>query len=166
MPHIKFATNQSVPMQNASFTIGSDPTCDLPLKEKGVLPRHLILQSRGDGWQAATLSLHAIVFINDQLMDSLTLLKDGDLIRLGEAAFVWREQNAPTTQSSPWKGLLLIFLAVLTIFSAIFTWFGISNARLLETLRSDSAIESIQSPTLEGYNEAGHPIYFIELPPP
>ena len=176
MPHLKLTTNQTVRLQSASFTIGSDPTCDLPLTGQNVFPRHLILQSRGERWQAATLALRAPVFINNQPLTSLTLLKDGDHIRVGDVTFIWREQQAPAAQSSPWKGLLLIFLAVMTIMSAVFAWFGFNGGNQISSeitrpappalvVTPPAVIESGPQPVLEGTSEAGHPIYRITLPP-
>ncbi len=172
MPHLQLTAHQTVPLQSASFTIGSDPTCDLPLTGRNVLPRHLILQSRGDRWQAATLALHAPVFINDQPLASLTLLNDGDRIRVGDVTFIWQEQKAHAPQTSPWKGLLLIFLAVMTIMSAVFAWFGFS---VTQTTPAAPARSTIVSPTqtapnpgpvLEGINQEGHPVYKIVIPAP
>jgi len=173
MPHLKLHLRRSVQLQSASFTIGSDPTCDLPLTGRNVFPRHLILQSRGDRWQAATLALRAPAFINDQPLTSLTLLKDGDRIRVGDVTFIWQEQKAPATQTGPWKGLLLIFLAVMTIMSAIFAWFNFSSIQTQPvppapraTIISPASTTPVPVPVLEGFSEAGHPVYRIVLPAP
>jgi hypothetical protein len=176
MPHIKLPTHQSVRLRNASFTIGSDPACDLPLKGQNIFPRHLILQSRGERWQAATLALRAPVFINDHPLTSLTLLNDGDRIRVGDVTFVWQEQNAPGVQPSPWKGLLLIFLAVMTMMSAVFAWFSVNGGDQIVpeitrpappaiVITTPAVIKSGPQPVFEGLSEAGHPIYRITLPP-
>jgi len=176
MPHIKLTAHQSVRLRNASFTIGSDPTCDLPLTGRDVLPRHLILQSRGDGWQAATLAPRAPVFINDQPLTAITLLNDGDRIRVGDVTFIWREQNAPGVKSSPLKGLLLIFLAVMTMMSVVFAWFSVNGGDQIApeitrpappaiVIATPAVIESGPQPVFEGTSEAGHPIYRITLPP-
>jgi hypothetical protein len=161
-------------MRSASFIIGSDPTCDLPLTGQNVLPRHLILQSRGDQWQAATLALHAPVYINNQPLGSLALLKDGDQIRIGDITFIWREQTTEV-RTSPWRGLLIIFLVVMTMLSAIFAWFSFSNGYQIDlqgSSRSPSIV--ITTPSLQndsqlqlqpdGHTEEGHPIFRIELP--
>ncbi len=166
MPHLKLTAQQTVPLQRASFTIGSDPTCDLPLSGRNVLPRHLILQSRGDSWQAATLALRAPVFINDRPLTSLTLLQDGDRIRVGDVTFIWKEQQAPA-QTGPWKGLLLIFLAVMTAMSALLAWFSFSHVQPPPPPMAITtpAPESGLHPLFEGVSPEGHPIYKITLPP-
>ena len=178
MPHLKLETNQSVQMRSASFIIGSDPTCDLPLTGQNILPRHLILQSRGDRWQAATLALNAPVMINEQPLYSLALLKDGDRIRVGDVTFIWREHTAPDARSNPWQGLIIIFLVLLTMLSTIFAWFSFSNnyQMKLSVLQATRPAIIITSPvpqpeselqlTPDGYTEEGHPIYRIELPGP
>ena len=161
MPHIKLTTEQAVSVHHTPFTIGSDPACDLTLQGQNVLPRHLLLQSRGDVWQAATLSSRAAVFINDQPLDSLALLKDGDRIRVGDVTMIWREQGAPIPQQSPWKGLLLIFLIVVSMLSVVFGWYGLSNGRGLT-----SSPDAIPAHGGGADNEGDHPVYRIILPAP
>jgi len=175
MPYLQFAPNYIVLLKNASFIIGSNAACDLSLSGRDILPRHLILQFRGDGWQIATLALQARAYINDQPLDSLALLEDGDVIRIGDTTFVWREQYARPKQRTPWKGLLLIFLAVMTLLSAVFAWFGVTNTYRLDATTSPSPQAPITSPApaiinasqpfdFQGFSEAGHPIYLI-VPP-
>jgi len=168
MPYIQFAPNRIVLLKNASFTIGSNAACDLSLSGRGILPRHLILQSRGDRWQIATLALQARADINGHPLESLALLEDGDTIRIGDATFVWREQQAPVKQTSPWKGLLLIFLAVVTMLSAVFAWFGVTHTYQMDATTSPALQAPITSPSqysgFQGFSEAGHPIYLI-VPP-
>jgi hypothetical protein len=176
MPHLKLDTNHLLQMQNASFIIGSDPTCDLPLTGQNILPRHLILQSRGDRWQAATLALNAPVLINGRPMDSMVLLNDNDHIHIGDVVFIWKEQSAPEANASPWRGLLIIFLVVMTLLSSILAWFRLSSgyqmslsvlptprpAIIITTPGAQSESELMLPP--HGYTEEGHPVYRIELP--
>ena len=122
MPHLKLDKNQLVQMKGASFTIGSDPSCDFSLDAPGVYARHLILQSRGDNWQAAKLSLDAPLKVNGSPVESMTLLQDGDLIQIGDVTFIWREENINISLHPPWKGLLYIFVIVLALLILII-WF-------------------------------------------
>ena len=173
MPHIKLTTNQTVQMRSASFTIGSDPSCDLPLSERTILPRHLILQARGDGWQVATLTPRAYASLNGRPLASLALLHDGDQIKIGDVTLVWREQDAPAAQTGPWMGLLLIFMMVIMLLIGAWAWFGLTHSFRKEALTTPPPIvEPVhaptmvleQSPMLEGYSEAGHPVYRIVVP--
>ena len=174
MPHIKLTTNHAVQMRSASFTIGSDPTCDLPLTGKAVLPRHLILQSRGDGWQVATLAPRAYASLNGHPLASLALLKDGDQIQIGDVTLIWREQDLPPANASPWMGLLAIFLVVMIMLTGVLAWFGLTHGYRTENTDSPTpVIEPVQAiptvmleqpPLLEGYSEAEHPIYRIVIP--
>ena len=174
MPYLTLSTNRTVPLQNASFTIGSDPTCDLALADPSVAPRHLILQSRGDGWQMATLNLHASVIHNGRPVSGLVLLHDGDRIRVGkDIEFIWREADAP--RKGPWTGLLLIFLTVLAAISILFAVYRFDAAYLKGIL----PITTPQQPTMKvtipasntpsvltpaGISAEGHPIYHLTLP--
>ncbi len=169
MPYIKLAAEHSVQVRHTPFTIGSDPTCDLSLQGRSVLPRHLILQSRGSVWQAATLSSRAIAYINDRPLDSLALLKDGDIIKVGNVTMIWREQSAPISRQSPWKGLLIIFLAVVAMLSLVFGWYGFSNNREMTSSPDSVPTEPLirhLTPVGGGENGEGHPAYHIELPSP
>ena len=127
MPHLKLDKNQMVQMKGSSFTIGSDPSCDFSLKAPGVYARHLILQARGEKWQAAKLSLDAPLTINGRPIESLAVLQDGDTIKLGEVTFTWREENIHISTYGAWKGLLFILLTVLVLLFLIFIWFVYSN---------------------------------------
>ncbi len=176
MPHLKLDTKHLLQMRSTSFTIGSDPTCDLPLTGQNILPRHLILQSRGDSWQAATLALNARVLINGQPLHSMALLKDNDRIHIGDVIFIWKEQNASERITSPWRGLLILFLVVMTLLSSLLAWFRLSNGYHLDlsvmptsrpaiiiTTPDNRSGSELQLPP-DGYTEEGHPIYRIELP--
>ncbi len=174
MPYLNLSTNRTVPLQKTSFTIGSDPSCDLPLTDKAVAPRHLILQSRGDGWQVATLNLHAPVTVNDRPISGLALLHDGDRIRMGEGVeFVWREADAPP-QKGPWLGLLLIFLAVIAVLSILFAVYRFDAAYLEGVLPATMAPETTMQPAPApasgapmlqpaGVSPNGHPVYEMTL---
>lgn len=128
MPFLYFSLRKSVQLQGASFTIGKDLSCDLTLTGRDILPRHLILQARGDRWQAATLSPRAVVFINDQPLDTIVILNDGDRIRVGEYTLIWREMERPNLAPAPapWRGLLAILAAILLMLGLLFLWFYIS----------------------------------------
>ena len=177
MPHLKLEKNQSIQMHGASFTIGSDPTCDLPISGRGVLPRHIILQSRGDRWQVAKLTLDAPVFINNRPVDSLALLNDGDQIKIGDITFVWQEKNVVfEEENGPWKGLVLILLTVLVMLSFIFIWFGYSDFQLGAPPTASASATSIPKQTPQNapppketplcFDKMGHPVYWIVLPTP
>ncbi len=128
-----------------------------------------MLHSRGSIWQAATLSSRAIAYVNDRPLDSLALLKDGDIIKVGNITMIWREQNAPISRQSPWKGLLIIFLAVVAMLSLVFGWYGFSNSRGVTSSPDSVPIENVirhLTPEGGGENEDGHPVYHIELPSP
>ncbi len=168
MPYLTLSSNRTVPLQKASFTIGSDPTCDLALADRSVAPRHLILQPRGNGWQAATLNLHAPVFVNGQPITGLTLLHDGDRIRVGEGVeLIWREADAPP-QKGPWSGLLLIFLAVIAALSMLFAVYRF-DAAYLEGVLPVTTLEpapASSAPVLQpaDVSPQGHPVYDMTLP--
>ncbi|HHB91301.1 MAG TPA: FHA domain-containing protein [Anaerolineae bacterium] len=175
MPYLNLSTRRTVPLQKQSFTIGSDPSCDLSLPDNEVAPRHLILQSRGDGWQIATLNLHASVTINGQPIDGLALLHDGDRIRLENGVeLIWREADAPP-QRGPWWGLLLIFLAVIATLSILFAIYRFEAAYLANFIPtnlssttpplqvSEASGQSILQPV--GLSANGHPLYLLVLPP-
>ena len=167
MPYLKLATNQSIQMRSASFTIGSDPTCDLSLSGRTILPRHLILQSREDGWQVATLSLSATLAINGRPVTSLALLKDGDYIQVGDVTLVWRELDVHRVQTSAWKGLLTIFLLVMMLLSAVFAWFGFSQIHDQKTMPSVPIITpAADSPSgaQDNADGAGVPLFRLVVP--
>ncbi len=176
MPHLRFDTNRFVQMREGFFTIGSDPACDLSLDARGILPRHLILQSRGDQWQVAKLTMKATIFVNEKPIDSLAILKNGDRIRIGEITFIWREENVEAKRASPWKGLMFIFLTVMVMLALIFLWFAYSMGFGLDSIappgysrsHTQSAPSLLNGPhqplTPERVDNMGHPIYRIVLP--
>jgi len=139
-----------------------------------VAPRHLILQSRGDGWQIATLDLHAKVTVNDEPVTGLRLLRDGDRIRVGDGVvFVWREANAPP-QKGPWLGLLLIFLLV-AMLSILFAIYRFDTVYFEDFMPVTVAPETIQQPAPSSEPDAllhpvatspsGRPVYELTVPP-
>ncbi len=174
MPYLNFSSHRTVPLQKSSFTIGSDPACDLPISDESVAPRHVILQSRGDGWQLATLNLRASVTVNDEPIQGLILLHDGDRIRVGQdVQFIWREADAP--KQGPWLGLLLIFLAVIAGLSILFAAYRFDatylDAIIPTALEPEIGIQSVAPAAVEenllqpaGVSPAGHPVYRIALP--
>ena len=175
MPHLLIAAKQVVQIQNASFTVGSDPTCDLALSGRDILPRHLILQRRHESWQILPLSPYARTIINDHPLTTLKLLNDGDRIQVGEVTLIWSEKDAPNVHDTPWKGLLFIFLALMVMMSVIIAGFSIN-----QNYRLASQTTPATSPTVANHSTniaptpaadfsesspAGHPVYHITLPP-
>jgi len=168
MPHLRLASNQAVLLNEKAFVIGSDPACDLALKQRDILPRHLILQPRGEQWQAATLNLRAAAFINDRPLTGIALLHDGDRIRVGSVTMTWHEQDLQGEMSAPWAGLLSILLIVLIMMSALFVWFNFSGLHRAPDA-TPAIIQKIEpQPHLQFQNlsENGHPLYEIVVPAP
>jgi len=153
-------------LQQKSFVIGSDPACDLALNQQDVLPRHLILQPRGEQWQASTLNLRAAAFINDRPLTGITLLHDGDRIRIGSITMTWHEQDLQGEMSTPWLGLLSILLVVLILMSALFVWFNFSGPNHPVNATPATVQKTKLQPDLQFQNlgENGHPLYHIVVP--
>ena len=169
MPHLKLASNQAVLLHQKSFVIGSDPACDLALKNKDILPRHIIFQPRGEQWQIATLNLRAAVFINERPLTGIVILEDGDKIRIGSVTMVWREQDLQGEVSSPWQGLLSILLIVMVMMSALLAWFNFSDSPKPLPHSTPVILPTVPlKPHLQfqKLSENGHPLYEIIVPAP
>ncbi len=149
-----------VPIQGKrTLTIGSDPTCDLSIQGPGIAARHLIIQPREQGWQAATLQLHTPFYINDRPVYGLALLQDGDHIRIGDnVTLVWHDPLPSQAQQSPWLGLLLILLSILAGLAVLFAIFR------FDAPPAPAAVHQPIQPAAT--SPEGHPIYRIAIPRP
>jgi hypothetical protein len=93
---------------------------------------------------------------------------------VGDVTLVWREQDLPPVKTSPWLGLLLIFLMVMGMMMGALAWFGLTHGYHWEATTSPTPIvqplQTVptmtweQQPALEGYTETGHPIYRVVIP--
>ncbi len=163
MPTLHMPDHRFVPIQGKhTLTIGSDPTCDLPVQGPGVAARHLLIQPREQGWQAATLQLHTPFYVNGRPVYGLALLQDGDSIRIGEdVTLVWHEQLPIQAQQGPWLGLLLILLSILAGLAILFAIFRFDAP---PARPAPAAIHQPMRPAAT--SPEGHPVYRLVIPRP
>ncbi len=174
MPYLTLPTNQTVYFRQSSFVVGSDSSCDLPISGRGVAPRHLILQTRGEHWQVAPLAMSAPAAINDQPLTGLTILHDGDHIQVGEEiVLVWHEREQEEAKKGPWMGLLFILLVVVAMLTTTFAIYRFESNYLLSLpfiTPQPTAIQAEFAPpqdkTLQpsGLSHEEHPVYQLSIP--
>lgn len=75
---------QSVPIKQTPFSIGADPTCDLPLQGKGIKPQHAQIKQDAGGqlWISHEAGVLSTTRINGQKV-KVAPLRSGDLLQLG-----------------------------------------------------------------------------------
>jgi len=112
----------------------------------------------------ATLSIYATLAINGRPVTSLSLLKDGDYIQVGDVTLVWRELDVHQVEASPWKGLLAIFLFVIMLLGAVFAWFGFSNTREQNTTPPAPIITPAADYSPDAQDNAGVPLFRLVAP--
>ncbi len=170
MPFLQRPDGQQVHVAGDNFTIGSDSECDLSLKDSWVASRHAILQRDGEQWRLATLNLQAVTRLNDDLVESLVLLTDGDTLQLGETLLVWGESEPGQSASVIpfWVPLAVLVVACVGVFAI---WAIIQRQESFETtpVTSSSAPTSDRAPLpgeLVPYGNVlvGAPMYVVTLP--
>jgi MoxR-like ATPase len=83
------------PVKDGKMIIGRDPKSDIPLDlESPASRQHAALYPDGKGWRIQDLgSLNGTKLNNARLEDSV--LKGGDQITIGDAVFLFEDENAP-----------------------------------------------------------------------
>jgi pSer/pThr/pTyr-binding forkhead associated (FHA) protein len=96
-------TNQQVPALSIQFNVaaddqihnfnaaevivGRDPACELPLDDESVSARHARLSFHHKQWWLEDLNSTNGTFINDDPVQTATVIMTGDAIRCGESVF-------------------------------------------------------------------------------
>jgi pSer/pThr/pTyr-binding forkhead associated (FHA) protein/subtilisin family serine protease len=109
---------QHLPVQRSPFTIGRSADNDLVLTEVPVSRRHARLEGREGRWFLQDLNSANGTFLNQQQIVRPQPLHDGDLIVIGESAFVFSQEqlrpmpSQPKAQPKPRRSKLVLGIAV------------------------------------------------------
>jgi pSer/pThr/pTyr-binding forkhead associated (FHA) protein len=100
----RLLTNQQVPALNIQFSesdndqahnfavaevvVGRDPTCEFPLDDESVSARHARLSFHHKQWWLEDLNSTNGTFLNDDPVQTATVIMTGDAIRCGQTVFL------------------------------------------------------------------------------
>ncbi len=76
------------------YTLGSDFTCQVPVQDPSVAPRHAQLRREDEAWVLRDLKSPSGTRVNGELLSGPRALADGDEVRLGEAPLTFRDPRA------------------------------------------------------------------------
>jgi MoxR-like ATPase len=104
MPTIQFLEGslqgQTFELDALGATLGSSDRCELQVADEGVSPKHLTLQNERGNWVLRDLRSKQGTTVNEQPVRE-TQLTQGDLVRLGTAAFRFRLSAAEAPSLPP-----------------------------------------------------------------
>ncbi|RME85963.1 MAG: LysM peptidoglycan-binding domain-containing protein [Caldilineae bacterium] len=166
MPYLEISPNRLVPIDEDHFVIGADADCHLALADAGVARRHLILQQVQDHWRVASLNLDAPALLNGQPLYTIMQLRDGDELRIGEAAFIFHTGPLPQTRR---RNYWPVAAAVALVIVLVGIW-GLSRTLTTpQPLASPLLPNPSPTPRLETSlpgPEYTPPVYQLQVPPP
>ncbi len=85
---------QRTPIAKSSFVLGREPSCDLPVNDVEVSRRHARLIAQSGGHAIEDLGSTNGTFVNGQRIRTVTVLRLGDKVRLGEIiTFVYTRRH-------------------------------------------------------------------------
>lgn len=73
------------------YTVGRSPACDVVVADPSVSRMHARLGPRPDGYVVTDLGSRNGTRVNGALIDTATLLRDGDVVALGEATLLYAQ---------------------------------------------------------------------------
>jgi type III secretion system YscD/HrpQ family protein len=86
------------------WLVGRDPDlCDMVLPDRTVSRKHCLIQRVDDGITIEDLSHTNPIFINDQAIAEAYLLKEGDIIKIGDNNFIFSEEDIPQLEQEEEK---------------------------------------------------------------
>lgn len=100
---------REIELAKETFSIGRTPENDLELKDSLISRRHSSIVRRGEEYHVYDLGSSNGTYVNQEKIE-VRVLKDGDMIRLGETQITFRDENHP--REAPHKQLLAAAAAV------------------------------------------------------
>ena len=100
---------REIELAKETFSIGRTPENDLELKDSLISRRHSSIVRRGEEFHVYDLGSSNGTYVNQEKIE-VRILKDGDMIRLGETQITFRDENNP--REAPHKELLAAAAAV------------------------------------------------------
>jgi len=92
---------QRTGLSKESFLIGRDPACDLHIQDIEVSRRHARLIAQSSGFVLEDLGSTNGTFVNGERVRTVTVLRPGDEIRLGEAVTLRYELDLNSLETTP-----------------------------------------------------------------
>ncbi len=84
------------------WIIGRDPdVADIVLEDTTVSRKHLLCKKEADGLILSDLSQTNPILVNDQTIGDEYLLKEGDLVKIGQNIFLYSEEALPVFDDTP-----------------------------------------------------------------
>jgi subtilisin family serine protease len=114
-------SGQRLAVGRPSFVLGRGPENDLVIDSAPISRQHARLEFRGDRWHLYDLDSANGTFLNHQRLTSPQPLHDGDLVSVGDAAFLFQTEPIPRALDQPpaqpprSRRLLAIGAAVVTL---------------------------------------------------
>lgn len=81
-------------LQRKSIVFGRDPECSHPLDDPAVSRHHCRIEPDGEGFRLVDLDSRNGTFLNRVRLHGVAVLKDGDLIKVGDHTFKFLRRNA------------------------------------------------------------------------
>ena len=81
-------------LTRAPLVFGRDPECSYPLDDPAVSRQHCRIEPDGEGFRLVDLESRNGTFLNRVRLHDSAVLKDGDLIKVGEHVFKFLRRNA------------------------------------------------------------------------
>jgi predicted component of type VI protein secretion system len=88
----------------AKTTVGRSDECEYLLDDKSISRRHLEVYYRSKGWSVRDLDSTKGTFINGEKISEPTLLKNGDVIKLGNITFTVTIEGAEAATAKAREG--------------------------------------------------------------
>jgi DNA-binding response OmpR family regulator len=93
-PYLLDPLNNRLLLDREVMMLGRAPDCDLVIAEPRVSRHHAELQRTGDGFLLADMGSTNGTHLNGHLVSQLLPLRDGDVIEVGSARFVYHDPEA------------------------------------------------------------------------
>ena len=106
-------------LASAEITVGSEKGNALLLRDQSVSRRHAVIRFRGPRYQVRDLKSTNGTFVNEQRVNDVASLKDGDHVRFGAVAFVFLDARAVRDPKKR-LGIVRMMEVALIIFAAGF----------------------------------------------
>jgi pSer/pThr/pTyr-binding forkhead associated (FHA) protein len=93
IPVISFSSDQTFGSEKISFTkpeisVGRDPSCDILLSDDTISSRHAKIYFRNSLWWIEDLLSTNGTYLNEERLETPTILISGDEIRIGTSALI------------------------------------------------------------------------------